>query len=131
MNDMKQGEDCLLKVLSPTKVEIKGTFKQNHLLSGEAQMPNGSHYQGEFHSLQPHGKGQMRYENGNDYRGQFYMGVKQGYGRFFDKRDNSLYEGEFKNDLFNGKGRYTFSDGSFFTGLFINNVLDSKLDDAS
>eukprot|EP00347_Sterkiella_histriomuscorum_P017712 403348285 len=128
-NDMKNGENGMLRLQHPKPFEIKGTFKQNQLLSGSTTLPDGSQYEGEFQELMPHGKGQMKYKNGNDYKGIFVFGVKQGYGRYFDKRDNSLYEGEFKNDMFNGKGKYTFSDGSHFTGIFIDNVLDAKLDE--
>lgn len=56
------------------------------------------------------------------------MGLKHGHGRFFDNKDNSLYEGSFANDLFNGQGKFTFSDGSCFKGVFVNGVLDYRLE---
>jgi hypothetical protein len=44
INDMKQGDNCTLKVLEPQPYEIKGTFKHGNLLSGESMLPDGSHY---------------------------------------------------------------------------------------
>ena len=66
---MKSGENCHLKVLGPVPYEIGGTFKNNKLVYGQTIMPDGSHYEGEFDNLLPHGKGQMKYKDGNDYRG--------------------------------------------------------------
>ena len=102
LNDLKHGDDCSLKILGEKSYAITGLFKNSELISGDTLLPDGSYYEGEFSKLLPHGKGQMKYKNGNDYKGQFHYGLKDGFGRFYDNRDNSLYEGDFKKDLFNG-----------------------------
>jgi hypothetical protein len=65
---------------------------------GTKKQYNGPHfvgdsYEGEFKEGRPHGKGEMRYLDGHRFVGTFEMGVRDGPGAEYDKKDNLIVQG--------------------------------------
>jgi hypothetical protein len=65
---------------------------------GTKKQYNGPHfvgdsYEGEFKEGRPHGKGEMKYLDGHRFVGIFEMGVRDGPGAEYDKKDNLIVQG--------------------------------------
>lgn len=90
---------------------IFGLFKQGKIVWGEAELPDGIKYQGEFRENKFHGEGKMNI------------------------RGEREYDGYFKNDLWNGKGTLWYlkdvndiPKGSIYRGSFINGEPDGNFE---
>ncbi len=56
----------------------------------------------------PHGRGRYTEKDGSYYEGEFYMGVRQGYGKYYRERDRSTYVGQWKGGVRHGQGSLTY-----------------------
>lgn len=83
--------------------------------------PNGSHYVGEFKNNLRDGNGKFTNKKGYIYEGEWLDGHFEGWGTI-KKRGNdgcvvSVYQGQFKNWKKHGEGKQFFVNG-FYEGLW-------------
>lgn len=85
---------------------------------GEAALPDGSIFKGEFARGYFNGKGTLTTPGVAKYEGDFRNGMFDGKG-VMEYSNGSRYEGEFRNGMFNGKGVFTGDDGEIYSGNFL------------
>ncbi len=98
---------------------------------------DGSRYEGDFRSGQPHGNGTFYYPNGDIHRGEFAQGLPHGSGiRTYSggrQSGGQWIEGTYRNmtssrprsgclsgNCENGFGTYVFRQGDRYTGSFVD-----------
>jgi len=85
---------------------------------GDAALPDGSIYKGEFAHGLFEGKGTLTTPGVSKYEGEFRNGLRNGKG--VQEYSNGIrYEGEFKDGMFDGKGVFTDERGEVFSGDFL------------
>ena len=55
---------------------------------------------------------------GSYYRGQWYNDEPNGYGEYYDTKNNRQYKGKWKNGTKEGQGEQAFPDGTKYVGNF-------------
>ena len=82
--------------------------------------PNGNHYEGEWKSNQPDGKGKLTYPNGDVYEGGFLRGLYNGKGRF-SRKNGDYVQGSWLIGVKDGEFEELWSDGQEnFKGTYEN-----------
>ncbi|KAK0154007.1 Radial spoke head 1 [Merluccius polli] len=89
--------------------------------SGNATLPNGDTYQGQYENGMRSGQGTYRFKSGARYIGNYYNNVKHGQGTFYYP-DGSKYEGSWVEDLRQGHGIYTYPNGDKYDGKWLRHV---------
>lgn len=74
------------------------------------------------------GKGTYEYSDGSRYEGKWTNGMRNGYGKQFDKgnvyKDFPNYKGQWKDDKREGKGEFDMMDVFNYIGNFKNDMFD-------
>ena len=85
--------------------------------TGEIKWRNGDKYEGEFKSGLHHGTVEIKWRNGDKYEGEFETGLQHGIGKMTTS-NGDRYEGAFKDGKFHGKGIFVAKNGESYTGDF-------------
>lgn len=85
--------------------------------SGQALLPDGSTFTGNFRQGLFHGQGEIVHANGDRYVGEFFKGLSHGQGTF-ESKSNWSYSGEFNAGNFNGTGTLKLQNDDQYTGQF-------------
>ncbi|KAK9303333.1 hypothetical protein QLX08_004931 [Tetragonisca angustula] len=88
---------------------------------GEALLPNGDMYVGQYCKGLRHGRGLYVFKNGARYDGEWRQGVKYGQGTFWYP-DGTRYEGEWKRDMKYGFGVYYYVNNDVYEGSWKKNL---------
>ncbi len=87
---------------------------------GNATLPDGATYSGEWLNGLMHGQGEYAFPTGSQwsgdrYKGEFHEGVRQGFGAYF-YANGDVYKGEWNDGKENGLGTYIFGPNSRWAG---------------
>ncbi|XP_003386781.1 PREDICTED: radial spoke head 1 homolog isoform X2 [Amphimedon queenslandica] len=88
---------------------------------GEAVLPNGDSYKGQYANGKRNGYGVYKFKSGARYMGNYDDNQKSGEGTFYYP-DGSKYEGQWVNDVHHGAGKYTYANGDTYEGNWENDL---------
>lgn len=87
---------------------------------GEAVLPNGDRFKGNYEDNARHGYGFYVFRNGARYDGTYKNGKRDGYGLMVYP-DGSIYAGEWQANNRHGFGLYIYANGDRYEGEWENN----------
>ncbi|XP_068610638.1 radial spoke head 1 homolog [Brachionichthys hirsutus] len=93
--------------------------------AGEAHLPNGDTYRGQYESGRRHGTGTYHFKNGARYVGNYSQNKKHGQGTFYYP-DGSKYEGSWAEDLRQGHGVYTYPNADVYDGEWLHHMRHGR-----
>jgi len=100
-------------------MQLKPTDDEN--LTWNKIVYDNGYYLGEFNKEnQRHGRGVYVWGEGTYFVGYWVVGIKDIYGKYFQKNGFMFYDGAFKNGLKDGKGSQFYNDKSKYVGQFVS-----------
>lgn len=85
----------------------------------QAEMPDGSVYEGQFSGWERHGSGRLTWACGDRYEGQFSHNAMHGYGTM-RWANGVAYRGDWSENAVGPSGTMTWPDGREYRGRFAN-----------
>ncbi|MEQ1629152.1 MAG: C13 family peptidase [Gallionella sp.] len=113
---------CVAEEIRIPSYSAAGRIAQGY---GEAALPDGGLYKGQFANGQLNGTGVLTWQNGNKYEGEFKAGLFHGHG-VVTAPNGDVYRGEFYEGYESGAGVMTFANGDRYEGDFKQGMFDGK-----
>jgi hypothetical protein len=113
--------DCLNgygEAFLPSGAKYVGNFRNGRFEGkGILYFAEGHEYRGHWVDQVREGEGRLIFNNGDDYRGQFVQNKMEGFG-IMQYHNGSRYEGQWANSRKEGEGIFFYANGDRYEGLF-------------